>query len=53
MLNKIFALVFASMTDFVWEPLSTWEKIFVSTGKSNELILVYDELNKKLVQQKK
>ena len=37
----------------IWEPLSTWEKIFDNTGKSNELILVYDELNKKFVQQKK
>jgi arabinogalactan endo-1,4-beta-galactosidase len=28
----------------IWEPLSTWEKIFNGDGKSNDFILVYDEL---------
>jgi beta-galactosidase len=31
----------------IWEPLSTWEKIFDSDGKSNKLLLIYDELSKK------
>jgi beta-galactosidase len=31
---------------FIWEPLSTWEKVFETTGKSNELIKIYDELSK-------
>ncbi|RCH55522.1 hypothetical protein DJ568_06415 [Mucilaginibacter hurinus] len=26
---------------FIWEPLSTWEQVFDSTGKSNELLDVY------------
>ena len=30
---------------FIWEPLSTWEAIFDRTGKSNELINVYDKLS--------
>lgn len=30
----------------IWEPLSTWEAIFDRTGKSNELLKVYDELSK-------
>ena len=32
---------------FIWEPLNTWEKIFERDGKSNDLILIYDEINKK------
>jgi len=32
---------------FIWEPLSTWESIFDKTGKSNELINIYDEINRK------
>ncbi len=32
----------------IWEPLSTWEKIFERDGKSNELINLYDEISKKL-----
>jgi beta-galactosidase len=36
----------------IWEPLNTWEKIFDAQGKSNDLILVYDELNKKFIQSK-
>ncbi|MDQ6610418.1 MAG: glycosyl hydrolase 53 family protein, partial [Bacteroidota bacterium] len=35
----------------IWEPLNTGEKIFDSNGKSNDLILIYDELNKKFLQQ--
>ncbi|MDQ6844666.1 MAG: glycosyl hydrolase 53 family protein, partial [Bacteroidota bacterium] len=31
---------------FIWEPLSTWESIFDKEGKSNELINVYDGINK-------
>jgi beta-galactosidase len=30
----------------IWEPLSTWEKIFDNNGKSNDLIKVYDEITK-------
>lgn len=33
----------------IWEPLSTWEKVFEGDGKSNELLLVYDELNNRFV----
>ncbi len=33
----------------IWEPLSTWEKFFDKTGKANELLLIYDEMNKKYV----
>jgi len=33
----------------IWEPLNTWEKIFDNSGKSNELILLYDEFSKKFV----
>ncbi|QDA61898.1 glycoside hydrolase family 53 protein [Hymenobacter jejuensis] len=32
---------------FIWEPLNTWEAIFDKQGKSNERILVYDEISKK------
>jgi beta-galactosidase len=31
----------------IWEPLNTWESIFTRDGKSNELILIYDEISKK------
>jgi beta-galactosidase len=34
---------------FIWEPLNTWERIIDRDGKANELILYYDELNKKFV----
>ncbi len=27
----------------IWEPLSTWEKVFDNNGKSNELMNLYDE----------
>ena len=30
----------------IWEPLSTWEKVFDNNGKSNELIKLYDEIKK-------
>jgi beta-galactosidase len=33
----------------IWEPLNTWEKIFDNTGKSNELILFYDEFSNKFI----
>jgi beta-galactosidase len=32
----------------IWEPLNTWEKIF-DQGKSNNLILLYDEFNKQFI----
>jgi beta-galactosidase len=32
---------------FIWEPLSTWEKVFDKEGKSNELINIYNDLAKK------
>ncbi len=31
----------------IWEPLSTWERIFDNDGKSNEMMKVYDELKNK------
>ncbi len=34
----------------IWEPLSTWESIFDWKGKSNELLLLYDELAKEFLQ---
>lgn len=33
----------------IWEPLSTWEAFFDRQGKANELLKVYDELNKKFI----
>jgi beta-galactosidase len=30
----------------IWEPLSTWEKIFDNDGKSNKLIELYDVISK-------
>jgi beta-galactosidase len=33
----------------IWEPLSTWERIFDVSGKSNEWMGVYDEVNAKYV----
>ncbi|MDZ4714119.1 MAG: beta-galactosidase GalA [Cytophagales bacterium] len=35
----------------IWEPLSTWEAIFDKSGKSNEKILVYDEIRRKFLLQ--
>jgi beta-galactosidase len=34
----------------IWEPLSTWEKVFDNDGKSNALLLMYDEISKEFVQ---
>ena len=34
----------------IWEPLNTWEKIFDENGKSNDLLLIYDELSKQFLQ---
>ena len=34
---------------FIWEPLSTWEKVFDENGKANDLINVYDEISKQYV----
>ncbi len=31
----------------IWEPLSTWESIFNRDGKSNDYLLMYDEISKK------
>ncbi len=33
----------------IWEPLNTWEKVFDNDGKSNDLILVYDQLREKFI----
>jgi len=30
----------------IWEPLSTWEKVFDTDGKANNHLLLYDELSK-------
>lgn len=30
----------------IWEPLSTWEKFFDDDGKSNSLLLKYDEMSR-------
>jgi arabinogalactan endo-1,4-beta-galactosidase len=36
---------------FIWEPLNTWEFIFEKDGKSNALLDLYPEFNKKYIQQ--
>ena len=36
----------------IWEPLSTWEKIFDRDGNSNELLMLYDEFAKTYLQKK-
>ena len=36
----------------IWEPLSTWESIFDWKGKSNDLLKLYDELNRKYLKEK-
>jgi arabinogalactan endo-1,4-beta-galactosidase len=33
----------------IWEPLNTWEAVFDRQGKSNELLQVYDDINKKFI----
>ena len=35
-----------SKGSFIWEPLSTWEKVFDKDGKSNGIINLYDEINR-------
>jgi beta-galactosidase len=30
----------------IWEPLSTWEKVFNNDGKSNDFIKIYDEISR-------
>lgn len=35
----------------IWEPLSTWERIFDWKGKSNDYIKLYDEISKKYLDQ--
>lgn len=37
----------------IWEPLSTWEKVFDNNGKSNDFINVYNELSKKYLNEAK
>jgi len=32
---------------FIWEPLNTWEQVFDKQGKSNNLLMIYDEVSKK------
>jgi beta-galactosidase len=34
---------------FIWEPLSTWDRIFDRDGKANEKLLIYDELSRKFL----
>jgi beta-galactosidase len=33
----------------IWEPLSTWESIFDKDGKSNDLMLLYDDMSKQFL----
>jgi beta-galactosidase len=37
----------------IWEPLNTWEAFFDRQGKSNELLKLYNELNKEFIYDKK
>jgi hypothetical protein len=37
----------------IWEPLNTWEAFFDRQGKSNELLKLYNELNKEFISDKK
>ena len=37
---------------FIWEPLSTWEHIFDADGKSNSLLMKYDELSSQFLHNK-
>jgi beta-galactosidase len=37
---------------FIWEPLNTWESIFDTQGKSNDLLKLYDTFNKQYLQDK-
>ena len=36
----------------IWEPLNTWESVFDQHGKSNELLVMYDEISKNFLQKK-
>ncbi len=33
----------------IWEPLNTWERFFDKDGKANEMLLMYDEFNRKFL----
>ena len=33
----------------IWEPLNTWEQIFGKDGKANDLLYLYDDLNKEFI----
>jgi arabinogalactan endo-1,4-beta-galactosidase len=33
----------------IWEPLNTWEQIFDKDGKANDLLYLYDDLNKDFI----
>lgn len=33
----------------IWEPLSTWEQFFDNDGKSNSLLLLYDEISNRFL----
>ena len=33
----------------IWEPLNTWEQIFDKEGRSNELLMVYDEVSRQFI----
>lgn len=37
----------------IWEPLNTWEAFFDRQGKSNELLKLYNELNKEFISDKR
>lgn len=37
----------------IWEPLNTWEAFFDRQGKSNELLKLYNELNKEFIYDKR
>lgn len=36
----------------IWEPLNTWESVFDQQGKSNNLLVIYDEISKNFLQKK-
>jgi arabinogalactan endo-1,4-beta-galactosidase len=33
----------------IWEPLNTWEAVFDRQGKSNGLLMMYDDLSKRFL----
>ncbi len=52
--NEVHEITFGLANDrgrgtFIWEPLNTWERVFDNSGKSNEFMLVYDELSRKFL----